>query len=140
MPEESILIDDGCGCVVVVYVYDELTLYLIDEYSKAGYPMPERIKKAWDYVIKALKTRTTDTVRITIAGTGTYDADGNEIPVTEYLIDELAGALKIIDVSMEGQGINESDPLQIDINTTTGLVQFGITVTVGAKIKFVFNK
>lgn len=61
------------SCSYEPYEYDPLTQHLIDEYLKAEMPMPERVYKAWDYVIRSLQQEAPDdgkvlTIRVKTSG------------------------------------------------------------------------
>lgn len=61
------------SCSYEPYEYDPLTQHLIDEYLKAEMPMPERVYKAWDYVIRSLQQDAPDdgkvlTIRVKTSG------------------------------------------------------------------------
>jgi hypothetical protein len=135
MPGETFFVTQ-CGCVVTIeYVYDDLTKTLIEAYKLSGKDMPERIYKAWDNVIRTLKSlsATIYTLRFEIGG----DEDN---PQLEYLYEELIGGF-ITDVEVEGIGIDETDPVTIEINTETGLVLFGANrASYGQKVKITYKK
>lgn len=127
---------NSCGMIVTVgYTYHPLTKYLMTEYSKANEPQQSRIYKAWDYVIRALVAANASTYferfEVTDAGAG--------VAQTHYNFPELVDAI-ILDVTIEGQGVNESDPMTVNIDTETGDVDFGIGLTIGAQIKITCKK
>lgn len=125
-----------CGFIVTVgYTYHDLTKYLMTEYSMANEPQQTRIYKAWDHVIRKLVSANASTYFVRLEVT---DAGGG-VPQTFYNIPELVNA-EILDVTNEGQGVNESDPTVVDINTETGDVNFGMGLTIGAQIKITYKK
>lgn len=130
---ETVVVDN-IGCyIVVVYDYHPITEQEIIGYKMANMPQPDQIYKTWDYRNRALLAASTnqiDYVRFEIE-----DAGGG-VPVTAYQFDELINVLKVLDVTIEGQGVLES---RVTINTVTG--QLTITdVVVGQYVKVTYKK
>ncbi len=134
-----------CGCIVVVnYEYLQITLDEIDGYKRYGMPMPEGIYRTWDIRNRALLNATKEVFvdRFDVEDSGNVDPDtGFAIPVTVYNRPDLIGTdVTIIGVTIEGQGIDETNPVTVNVDTVTGDVTFGIGLTVGQKVKIEYKK
>lgn len=101
-PEDSNFVDCCPYPVPQPWDYDPLALYLIRAYSMAGQPMPVSIYKAWDYVIKALKSGETPEF---IWQWGSVIVNGNSV-TSPLLAGELAPIVYVAEmpVSWVAQG------------------------------------
>lgn len=135
---ENLLLENTGGCIaIVVYDYHPYTQELIDAYRLSNMPMPDRIYQAWDSVIRQLAAQTDV---LTVSFMTEADPGDPDVARADYSVPELAGAVLIIDVSVEGQGVNESDEATVNINTENGTLVFGMQLAVGARVKITYKK
>lgn len=131
--EEAVVVDN-IGCLVtVVYGYHPITEQEILGYKMANMPQPDQIYRTWDYRNRALLAASTnqiDFVRFEVADAG----DGT--PVTSYQFDELIDVVKVLDVTIEGQGVLES---RVTVDTVTGVLNID-NVVVGQYVKVTYKK
>lgn len=130
------LIINGCGCLVEVnYDYDPITDALIEAYGLNNTPQTERIYKAWDAAVRALKGYVMEPYKYRFV----VDDNGSGEAVTSYTIPILQDSI-ILGVDIEGQGIDETDPVKVSINTVTGVVSFGMGLIPGQFVKIDYKK
>lgn len=109
---------ENVGCVVsVAYQYLAVTLAEIQAYKDANYPQSEAIYRAWD-----ARNRSLSTAGASVQKTRFEIVEEAGVVQTVYNIPGLVDAT-IISVTVEGIGIDETNPAEVNISTVTGDVE-----------------
>lgn len=133
--ENPLVQNTGCT-VTVTHEFLQITLDEIQAYKDAGVPQPVSIYIAWDERNRALLSGVS--IKQPYFFRFEIEDDGTGNAVLSYTIPELEDA-EILGVSVEGQGLNESDSAIVSINVSTGQVVFG-NVSVGQQVKIDYKK
>lgn len=131
----TILLDTCKIPVKVIYDWDELVLLMVKQHDLDGTPQSDRIYDMWNTIITDLKARSASTY---VEYIDVVKVEG--VIKTEYYVVALEDALRVIDVSIEGQAIDETDENLVTINLETSTVTFGIDLAEGARIKIEYVK
>lgn len=127
---EAILLEN-IGCIVSVeYEYLQITKDEIAAYESINLRYPPTIYKAWDARNRALLAGSMEiaTERFEVT------ADGDFV----YNVEDLIGGV-LLGVTVEGIGIDESNPAEVEVNTVTGDVTIKEAIT-GQKVLVTFKK
>lgn len=130
---EAMLVEN-IGCVVMVnYDFLQITLDEIAAYKAVGINYPKTVYQAWDTRNRALLSEGKETLVINL--TIVDDGGGNAQTVYNYA--SLIGST-ILSVTVEGQGVDDADVNQVNINTVTGDISLPNAI-VGQKVKILYK-
>lgn len=125
---------ENIGCVVAVsYSYLQVTLDEIAAWKAVGIYHPTALYRAWDVRNRALISDGRETVAINfdIVDNGAGEAQ------TVYNFPELIEGV-VLSVSVEGQGLNEEDLTQVNIDMETGNVSLPNAI-IGQYVKILYK-